>query len=167
MPDGIPVNPIALHMLSCHVPFVGGGFALALLLYGLARRDESLLRAADYAIVLVGLGAAVAWATGPASLAVLEQWIDPAAQAFASRHESLGEITTIAWALAALLALWGVFLGRANTPAPRWRVPALIVLIVVGLGLAAWAAHEGGRIRHDELRHGVDTTIIAGEHVEP
>ena len=154
-------------MLSCHVPFVGGGFALALLLYGIARRDESLSRAADYSVIVVALGACMAWATGPATLGVLEQWLDPAAQSYASRHESLGEATTIAWILAALLAMWGVFLRRAGTPAPRWRAPALVALITIGLGLAAWSAHEGGRIRHDELRHGVDTTVIAGEHVEP
>jgi uncharacterized membrane protein len=161
------LNPIALHMLSCHVPFVGGGFALALLLYGLARRDDSLTRAADYAVVIVALGSAVAWATGPATLAALQKWIDPAAQSFADRHESLGDVTMVAWTLAAALALWGVFLRRAKKAAPRWRAPALAALIVTGLGLAAWAAHEGGRIRHDELRHGVDTTVIAGEQLDP
>ena len=161
------MSPIALHMLSCHVPFVGGGFALALLVYGLTRRDASLLRAADYSVIAVALGAVLAWASGPATLSALEQWIDPAAQSFADRHESLGDITMIAWAVAALVALWGVFLSRSNTEAPRWRIPALIALIAISLGLAVWTAHEGGRIRHDELRHGVDPTVIAGDHDEP
>ena len=61
-------------MLSCHVPFVGGGFALALLLYGLARRDESLARAADYAVIVVALGASMAWATGPAYSSGRRHW---------------------------------------------------------------------------------------------
>lgn len=150
-------------MLSCHVPFVGGGFALALLLYGIRQHDESSVRTADYAVILVALGSAVAWATGPATLSTLQKWIDPGAQAFADRHETLGELTMIAWALAAMLALWGVFLRRAAADAPRWRLPALVALIVIGLGLAIWAGHEGGRIRHDELRHGVDTTVIADD----
>jgi hypothetical protein len=153
-------------MLSCHVPFVGGGFALSLLIYGLVRRDASLTRAADYAVILVALGGGAAWATGPASLAALQQWIDPTAQAYADRHASLGDATMIAWSVAAMLSLWGVFLDRAGARAPRWRAPALVVLVAVSLGLAAWAGHEGGRIRHDELRHGVDPTIIADKRVE-
>jgi hypothetical protein len=153
-------------MLSCHVPFVGGGFALALLLYGLRQNDESSIHTADYAVIMVSLGAALAWATGPASLAAIEEWIDPAAQAFANRHESLGDLTTVAWGIAGMLALWGVFLRRAAMPSPRWRAPVLVGLILVGLGLAAWAGHEGGRIRHQELRHGVDSTVIAGDRLD-
>ena len=41
--------------------------------------------------------------------------------------------------------------------------PMATGVLVLGVGLSLWAGHEGGRIRHDELRHGVNPVIIADE----
>lgn len=152
------LNPIALHLLSCHVPFTGGCFAVGLLLIGLRREDRSLLWAADLAVLCVGLASAVAWATGPAALNALGSWVDPAAESFAERHATLGELATIVWALASVTGLWGLFLRANDKPSPRWRRAALLGLTLLGIGLSAWAGHEGGRIRHDELRDGAALT---------
>jgi hypothetical protein len=148
------LSPIALHLLSCHVPLVGGVFAAALLIAGRRRGQPALTAAADVGTIAVALFAALAWATGPAALSHLEPWMNPASEAFADRHSGLGEFAVFVWAAAALVAAWGVFLRRARTSAPSWRVPVLFGLIVVALGMSLWAGYEGGRIRHEELRHG-------------
>lgn len=148
------MNAITVHLLSCHVPFVGGLFVLALLLYGLTRRQEQVVAVADLAAVVVALAAALAWATGPSALTELEGWLDPAARAISDRHTTLGDFAVLAWAATGLVALWGIFLERAARPSPRWRTLALLGLMVFSIGLAAWAGHEGGRIRHAELRRG-------------
>ncbi len=160
------MSPISLHLLSCHVPFVGGLFALALLVYAIRRGEENLSRAADYAILAVGLGCAVAWASGPATFSAIETWLDPAATEFAERHEGLGELVMVVWAAAGAIALWGVFLSRASRPAPRWRAPVLLALVSLGLTLAVWAGHEGGRIRHGELRSGVEVSTVEQDGLE-
>jgi hypothetical protein len=146
------VNSIALHILSCHVPFVGGLFALALLILAWRRREPLLLEAAEYGVIAVALGSVLAWASGPASLTALEAWIDSVGSDHADRHGAIAEIVTVVWGLAACVAMWGIILGRASRPAPRWRTPLLLALVLSGIGLAAWAGHEGGRIRHTELR---------------
>lgn len=148
------MSSITVHLLSCHVPFVGGMFALALLVYGLARRQDHVVASADAAVVCVALVSALAWATGPSALTELEGWLDPAARAIGDRHATLGDFAVLAWGLGGLLALWGIFLERAQRPSPRWRTLALLGMIVFSIGLAAWAGHEGGRIRHAELRRG-------------
>ena len=146
------MNSVVLHILSCHVPFVGGVLVLALLLYAWQRREPVLMRTARYGVIAVALGTTIAWASGPASLNALEVWIDSAGSAHADRHAGIGDLVMVAWGLAAFVALWGIFLNAASHPTPRWQAPLLTALVVVGLGLAAWAGHEGGRIRHAELR---------------
>jgi len=139
----------------------------ALLLFGLRRNDESLLGPADWGVIAVAAGSTVAWASGPAASQQIEAWTDPAATAFAERHANLGEFVIIVWAIAALAALWGIFLRRAGRPSPRWRTPVLLVLICMGIAMAAWAGHEGGRIRHEELRHGVEAPATQEGNAEP
>lgn len=148
------MSPISLHLLSCHVPLVGGVFVLGLLVAGMRREDRSLLSAADIATLAVTAFCAVAWATGPAARAALGPWLDPAGGAFADRHSTLGELSMIAWGLAGAFALWGIFLRDA--PHPAWRRPVVLGLVLIGLGSAGWAGYEGGRIRHEEIRPGVD-----------
>jgi hypothetical protein len=163
------VNSVALHILTCHVPFVGGIFALALLVLARRRRETVLNEAAEYAVIAIAVGSAIAWASGPASLTALETWIDTAGRAHADRHTGIGEIVMVVWGLAAFVALWGIILRRAWRPSPAWRSPLLLGLVILGLGLAAWAGHEGGRIRHTELRDRAGSEIPAGieETTEP
>ncbi len=68
------------------------------------------------------------------------------------RHAGIGDVVMVVWGLAAFVALWGIILGRASRPSPRWRTLILLTLLVLGIGLAAWGGHEDGRIRHAELR---------------
>ncbi len=162
------MNPVVLHILSCHVPFVGGIFVLALLTFGWRRREPLLLTAAEYGVIAVALGSAIAWASGPASLTAIEGWIDSAGSAHADRHAGIGEVVMVVWGLAAFVALWGIILGRASRPSPRSRTPILLTLLVLGIGLAAWAGHEGGRIRHAELRDpaAIETTAEPQENAD-
>lgn len=153
------MNSVVLHILSCHVPFVGGILVLALLLYAWRRREAVLMGAAGYGVIAVALGCAIAWASGPASLGALETWIDSAGRAHADRHADIGDFVMVVWGLAAFVALWGIVLNGASRPTPRWHAPVLTALVVLGLGLAAWAGHEGGRIRHTELRGPATTGI--------
>jgi hypothetical protein len=141
-----------MHLLSCHLPFVGGLLVCGLLLYGRARRQLDVVAAAELGAVVVALGSGLAWATGPAALTDLEAWIDPAGREFAERHAGLGDLATLLWSAAGILALWGMFLRGAGRPSPRWRERALCGLMLASVALAAWAGHEGGRIRHTELR---------------
>ena len=163
------MNPVALHILSCHVPFVGGLFALALLVFARRRRESILNETAEYAVIAIAVGSAIAWASGPASLTAIESWIDTAGDAHADRHEGIGEFVMVVWGLAAFIALWGIILARAARPSPTWRSPLLLGLVILGLGLAAWAGHEGGRIRHAELRDpaGAESTTNVREGTDP
>jgi len=163
------MNPVALHILSCHVPFVGGIFALALLVLARRRQEAVLHEAAEYAVITIAVGSAIAWASGPASLTALESWVDSAGSAHADRHAGIGEFVMVDWGLAAIIALWGVILRRASRPSPSWRPLLLTGLVILRLGLAAWAGHEGGQIRHTELRDpaAVEAPTKNGEPTDP
>ena len=86
------MNSVVLHILSCHVPFVGGILVLALLLYAWRQREPVLMRTAGYGVIAVALGTTIAWASGPASLNALEVWIDSAGSAHADRHAGIGDL---------------------------------------------------------------------------
>jgi uncharacterized membrane protein len=138
------VNLAHLHLLLNHLPTVGLGVALGLLVAALLKKSEDLTQASFVAFFLLGLMAIPAYLTGSAAQFVIQDRPGVSQEVIAAHQDAallaliLMEITgLVAW-----IALW--------RPRP-WHHPGILVLAVVTFGLMASAANIGGHIRHPEI----------------
>jgi hypothetical protein len=138
------VNLAHLHLLLNHVPTIGLGVALGLLLASLLKKSADLQQASFVAFFLIGLLAIPAYLTGSAAQIVLQNQPDVSQDVMAAHKDAallaliLMEITgLVAW-----LALWRF---------RRWHQTGVLVLAIVTFGLMASAANIGGHIRHPEI----------------
>jgi hypothetical protein len=144
-----------LHLLTNHIPVLGSMFGLALLAWGLIRRDASLVKTALGGLVLVGLATIAIYFTGePAEHAIRN--LPDFSREYAHDHEEAAELATIAFGLFALLGAAILWRARGRPMRTREGVLSLIGAIIVSVMMGN-AAFIGGRIRHTEIRPGTTT----------
>ncbi len=147
-------QPEYVHVLLNPLPVYGlaaGLFSLLLALLFRSRSGQAI------ALVLILLTSASAWPVahyGEAAYDRVYSMSYAGAQKWLNWHAYLGE--RIVWvyylaAVAAAVALAGLW------KTPRWHRAALwitVALSAVSLGLGGFLSFVGGKIRHDEFRHG-------------
>ncbi|MBM4117676.1 hypothetical protein FJ251_07995 [bacterium] len=145
------MNSAQLHLLAVHLPVLACPAATLLLLLARVLRNETLFHTGCAFLVFGALSAAAAYFSGPGAYASLALPAGPE-RALAEAHGALGKgafMGMVLGGLAALLALLQVGQGERVSPWLRW---SLLVAALVLSWLLAWTAHQGGLIRHDELR---------------
>lgn len=145
-----------LHLILAHVPVVGLPVALLVYAFALRWRDDRLQKLCWGMFIAFAISSAVSYFTGPAAFELLDAAgkVDDATRAISEEHALLGRAS---FAAMVLLGLGGMvaFLGFAQGAPPKRGLR--LGLAVVGWAvvlLLAWTAHEGGELRHVELRHG-------------
>lgn len=158
------MDPAHLHLIANHVPILGTLFALVLGVYGAARHQPDVVRAALLALVVVGVASVVATRSGEGAEEVVED-LPGVSERVIHEHEEAAEVANYAAIALALLAL-GVLVWRRRRP-DVGVAPAAVVLVGAALvfGLMARAGNLGGQIRHTEIRDGsAPLTAPVGEH---
>ena len=161
------MNLAHVHLLLNHVPTVGFGVGLALLVLSVVGRSHDDLKRASLLVLLVAaiLSIPTFFSGKAAETVVLASAANPAPHLLLStiqRHEdaaliafTLMEITgAFAW-----LALWQ---WRGRKQLPEWNLSVVFLLSIVTFGLMARAATIGGEINHSEIRAAVQTELPAG-----
>jgi hypothetical protein len=138
------VNLAHLHLLLNHVPTVGLGIALGLLVAALLKKSRDLKEASFVAFFLLGLVAIPAYLTGSAAQLALQDRPDVSADVVAAHQDAalLALIVMEMTGFVAWLALWRF---------RPWHQAAVLALATVTFGLMASAANIGGHIRHPEI----------------
>ena len=138
------MNLTHLHLLLNHLPTVGLGAGLGLLMASLLKKSGDLQQASFVAFFLLGLAAIPAYLTGSAARTVLQNHPDVSQQVIAAHQDAalLALIVMEITGLVAWIALW-----RFRT----WHRAAILVLALVTFALMANAANIGGHIRHPEI----------------
>lgn len=150
------MSPLHIHLLSNHIPVIGGALGLVTLIGALIIRSTAAIRTA---LVVAALATAttplVDW-SGEEAEERLEHSsvLDAAGQKWMDIHEDRAEI-----AVKALLVACGISLTALATSIwkPTWFIPVALtaaLALAIGLGLGAWAGSAGGQIRHSEIRSG-------------
>ena len=132
-----------------HIPVLGTGFGMALLAWGLWRRDRSLQRVALATFFLVALVAIPVYLTGGPAEDAVEQLAGTAKQAIEA-HEDAALVSLIGVELLGVIALGALVLRAAR--GPRVLTGTALIVAIVTAGLMARTANFGGMIRHAELR---------------
>lgn len=138
-----------LHLMLNHVPVLGTLFGMLLLAYGIVRRHDTVQRAALGTFIVAALVALPVYFTGEPAEEAVEHLAGTAQQAIDS-HEEAALISLILVAVLGATALVGLLLARRGRATTVVRVALAVSIVTVGL--MAWTANLGGRIRHPEVR---------------
>ncbi|HEY4099960.1 MAG TPA: hypothetical protein VGM20_03690 [Gemmatimonadales bacterium] len=144
------ITPAHLHVLVNHIPIIGLPIVALLLAWGLARREDAVVRAALLLTILVAIGTWYTDYTGDDAKHDIRNntWYN---RAVVQRHEHAGDNANIAGIAAGVLAIGALILARGGKPVRRSASAAVLIVLIVASGLAGWAGYQGGKIRHDEF----------------
>lgn len=151
------INAAHWHVLLNHIPIIGVPMVAILLVWGLSKVNEAMIRLALLATVVMGGAAWLVETTGGKA----EDEIKDAKYAWVSRerihdHEEAGEKAEIAAIATGVLALGVLVMARGGKPPHRSATYAVLLGLGVSAALLGWTGWEGGKIRHDEF--GLTTT---------
>lgn len=146
------INAAHWHLLLNHIPIVGVPLVAVVLVWGLARAQEALVRIALVGAVAMAAAAWLADTTGePAEHEIKDAkyaWVD---RRLIHEHEEAAEKAGLAAYLTGALALGTLVLARGGKPPHRGAASAVLLGLGITTALLTWTAWEGGKIRHDEF----------------
>lgn len=142
------------HLILNHIPVVGLGAAILLLLYAMARKNDEMKKAALAGFVLLALVAIAVFLTGKAAEDLVEH-LPGVTEAFIEQHEEAATASLIAIELLGALSLAGLVFTRRSNAIPKWFAAVALVASLGVAGVITWTANLGGQIRHTEIRTGV------------
>lgn len=144
------ITPAHLHVLLNHIPIIGLPIMAILLVWGLTRREEAVIRIALIGTVVL---AACTWGvtlTGDPAIDDIREapWFQ---KEVVERHEAAGDKTNILAIVAAVGALATLVMARGGKLFSRRMAFLTLALLVFAAMCAGWAGWEGGEIRHTEF----------------
>ena len=147
------MNAAYVHLLLNHAPVQGMALCLLLLLFGLSRRSDEVLRAGLLGLVLVAIATLPAYLSGEGAERIVRP-LPGVSTIVMAEHEAAALPALLTVEGVGVLALAGLLIGHGDRRMPRWLLFAVIAGSVVAFAAAARTAHLGGRIHHPEVRSG-------------
>lgn len=147
------MDPVHAHLILNHIPVVGLGAALLLLLYAIARKSDEMKKAALAGFVLLALVAIPVFLTGKAAEDPAEH-LPGVFESFIEQHEEAATAALIAIEVLGAVSLAGLVLTRRSKALPKWFATILLFASLGVAGVMTWTANLGGQIRHTEIRTG-------------
>ena len=143
-----------IHLMINHIPVVGAGMVLVIMLAGLLRKSRDLTRTAMVLGALIAVSAPIVKETGEGAEDQVKQsaWFH---DSLLEEHEGRADKATVAMVLAGVIGAVGVVLSRNGRPERPLINYSFTAVLTIAAGLMAWTALAGGEIRHDEIRPGV------------
>ena len=145
------INGAHIHLMINHVPELGTFFIIMLLLYGVARKSDEIIKVSLGAFVLLGLMTILVYLTGEGAEKVVKN-LPGVTEAFIGRHEEMAGLSLVLIEALGIACCAGLIFFRRSATIPKWFIALVLVLsfsasVVVGL-----TANLGGQIRHTEIR---------------
>ncbi len=150
------MNQAHWHLLFNHVPIFGALGGALLLATGLFRRQDALLRAGLWALVLAVVVGLPAQLTGSGAAKVIKD-MPRVSEALIKNHAQAGRLGYWVLVAAGTLALLCLAMLRQGTTRARQLAWGTLLVAVLSFGLLARAGNLGGQISHPEIREGFGT----------
>ena len=144
------INVPHLHLLLNHIPTIGGGVAVVLLLVAFARKSNDLKRIAIEATYVVALLTFPAYLSGVGAQQTLLK-MPEISQAFVDAHWNAALFTFVLMQMAGALAWLTLWKYRRSGTWSAPIVTAIFILSALSFAAAARTAALGGDIRHPEI----------------
>lgn len=145
------MNPAHLHLMLNHIPLVGIGFVILLLIIALFMRSKQLINISLIFVILVALWAIPAYLTGEAAEEIVEG-LPGISEQLIEAHEESAELAFIFIEAVGALALITLVARRFYKKLGNALTILTLLGLIVGGGLIAWTANQGGKINHPEIR---------------
>jgi uncharacterized membrane protein len=141
------MNGAQIHLAINHFPVILTYTALVILVIGMWRRNDSVIKTAYWLFLAAGLTGIVAYFSGDDAAGIIKN-IPGIERSDIGEHAGSAKFALISIALTSLLALLGLlFYNRA---AKIFRILVFIFALITTAVLAR-TAHLGGEIRHPEM----------------
>jgi hypothetical protein len=138
------MNLAHLHLLLNHVPTIGFGFGIGLLVASLVHASADLKQAGYMVFFGVALVAIPTYLSGNAADFVLRSERE-LPRDVVTAHQNAAMLALIPMEIVGLVSWLAIWQSR------RWHQPAVLALSIVTFVLMARAANIGGQIRHPEI----------------
>ena len=145
------MNAAHWHLILNHIPLVGIGFVILLMIIALARKSPELKNVAQIFTVIVALWAIPSYLTGEPAEETVED-MPGISENPIHEHEEFAEKAFIFIEVVGGIALIALIGGRFNKKLGNTLAVVTLVGLIAGGGLIAWTANLGGKIHHQEIR---------------
>jgi len=143
------MQEVHVHLLLNHVPILGTLFGLILLIFGIFRKNESLIQAAQLTFVVCAVVAIPAFLSGEGAEEVVEKL--GISHDVIHEHEEIAEKAIWISEFLGLVSLVALFFSFQKNP-KRFALNWLVLgVAMVAFALMAYVGSTGGKIRHSEL----------------
>lgn len=147
------MNPAHVHLALNHLPVILVPLAAVLIACGAWRKRIELTGAGLILLVAATLAAGAVYLTGEPAEEVVES-MPNVMHAAIEEHEEAALPAALTVGLGGLLAVFALVTSRRREGAPRWAVPATILVALAASAMLARTANLGGQIRHPEAQLG-------------
>lgn len=145
------MNPAHLHLMLNHVPLVGIGFTILLMVIALYRKNQELINISLVFIILVSLWAIPAYLTGEPAEELVEN-MPGISGTNLEEHEHFAENAFIVVEITGVIALLALIARKFYPGIGRVLTILSFIALVISGGMISWTANLGGRINHPEIR---------------
>jgi hypothetical protein len=147
------VNPAHLHLILNHIAPIGLPIGLVILLVGLLRRNDTIIRTSLWLFLILGALIIPTHMTGEPAEEVVEDMAGVSRDAIESHEDAafFALLATVGLGIASFVALTSM---RRNQSLSRPLGYGIVALALVSTGTLTWVAEIGGAIRHTEIRGG-------------
>ena len=157
------MNAAHWHLVLNHIPLVGIGFVLLLLIIALSLKSSDLINVSLIFTVIIALWAIPAYLTGEPAEEIVED-MPGISESLIEEHEEMAEKAFIFIEVVGGIALIALIARRFNKKLGATLTFLTLAGLLVGGGLIAWTANLGGKIHHTEIRDSASAgTYPSGE----
>ena len=149
------MNWAHVHLMLNHIPLVGIGFTILLLIIALVRKSRELTNISLIFVIIVALWAIPAYLTGEPAEELVEH-SPGVSEMLIEEHEEFAEIAFIFIEATGVIALIALLVNRFNPMIGHKLVILTLLALIVSGGMISWTANLGGKINHPEIRSGQD-----------
>ncbi len=150
------MDAVRLHLVFNHAPIFWIGLGLLLFLFGLFRKNRSLIGAGLFSFVLAGIAVIFVYLSGHNAEELVEH-LPGISEAYLEKHEEAAEVafyTTLLLGISAFITFFLLFFRRVEDLIYKIFLGITFVLALGSIGALANAGSHGGKIRHTELISG-------------
>lgn len=144
------MNGAHLHLIIGHIPLIGAGFTVLLIIFSLLKKSKDLKQASLWFAVITGISALAVYLTGSSAEGyvktipgITEEIIEP--------HETIALYYLISLLVIGVISLAGLFLSQASVKVLHKFVIIVFILNLLASYLAVTTGLSGGKIRHTEI----------------
>lgn len=151
-------NGVQFHLIVNHLPVVGFVVVTIALAVAMVVSSLDVKRFVLSMTFAVGLSTLPAYWTGEPAEDIAEN-LDGVEKSYIHEHEEAAEFATVAGVITALASAAALVWQRRRPNSLRKTLPGVFALSAFTMTTMAKTAHEGGKIRHPEIRNGAAEKI--------